>query len=172
MDSLHRRDAPRRRPGKSSPAREGALASQSVLEEERRIEVGRDAEVSLRAQGEGGYQMKFEEVDEIMKKISMGQYPEEPIVPTAEPFINTSGSISNLCWIPVASVSAIGSVAGSVRSNHYHQTDWHFIYVTDGLMYYYWRGANSLATPSRRRCPPGTLIFTPPLVEHATFFPT
>jgi len=91
--------------------------------------------------------MKFEEVDEIMKKISMGQYPEEPIVPTAEPFINTSGSISNLCWIPVASVSAIGSVAGSVRSNHYHQTDWHFIYVTDGLMYYYWRGANSLATP-------------------------
>lgn len=115
--------------------------------------------------------MKFEEVDEIMKGIAAGRYPEDPVIPVVDSFVNDSGQISNLAWGAFASASFITSVAGSVRSNHYHETDFHFIYVVDGLMQYYWRQAGSVATPKRKRCPPGTLIFTPPLVEHATFFP-
>ena len=113
----------------------------------------------------------FEEIDEIMKGIEKGLYPEDPVVPIAAPFTNALGSIFNLAWGSFASASFIESVAGAVRSNHYHETDWHFIYVIDGLAQYYRRKAGSIETPGRVRCGPGTLIFTPPLVEHAVFFP-
>jgi len=115
--------------------------------------------------------VKLEEIDEIMKGITNERYPEDPIIPVAEPFKNESGSIFNLAWGAFSSASLITSISGAVRSNHYHKTDWHFIHVIDGLMYYYWRKTGNTSTPERRRCPRGTLIFTPPLVEHAVFFP-
>lgn len=114
-------------------------------------------------------------IAEIMNDIVAGNWPAEPVIPVAEPFKNISGEISNLAWGTFESASFIRSVAGSVRSNHFHQTDWHFIYVISGLMYYYQRPSighrKSEVTPLRRRCSAGTLVFTPPLMEHATFFP-
>lgn len=107
----------------------------------------------------------------IMEDINGGRWPAEPIVPVAEPFRNESGEIWNLAWAGFGSASFVRSNAGSVRSNHYHEADWHFIYVASGLMYYYQRPAGSTSTPLRWRCPAGTLVFTPPLMEHATFFP-
>lgn len=115
--------------------------------------------------------MKFEEINEIMREIEKGHWPDEPVIPVEKPFENSAGAIWNLVWGAFASGSAISSKAGSVRSNHYHKTDSHFIYVVSGLMQYYWRPTGSTATPMRRRCPTGTLIFTPPMVEHATYFP-
>jgi hypothetical protein len=112
-----------------------------------------------------------EKIIGIMDDIAGEAWPADPVIPVAEPFKNASGEIWNLAWAKFESASFIRSVAGSVRSNHYHKTDWHFIFVVSGLMYYYQRDANSNETPLRRRCPPGTLVFTPPFKEHATFFP-
>lgn len=111
-------------------------------------------------------------VDAIMKGIEIGQWPKEPLIPVAPPFTNEAGEIWNIAWAPFGSASLIHSVNGMVRSNHYHKTDWHFIHVVSGLMYYYWRPRGSSSTPGRLRCPPGSLVFTPPEVEHATYFPT
>jgi hypothetical protein len=109
--------------------------------------------------------------DEIMREIESGRYPKHPLVPLTKPFKNDAGSIQNLAWATFGSASSIYSNAGAIRSNHYHRTDWHFIYVISGLMQYYWRPARCPVTPEKLRCPPGSIVFTPPNVEHATFFP-
>jgi uncharacterized RmlC-like cupin family protein len=112
-------------------------------------------------------------LEAIMERVERGDWPAEPLVPVAEPFANKAGEIWNLAWGNFGSASLIHSVKGAVRSNHFHETDWHFIYVISGLMYYYWRPrGNILSTPGRIRCPTGALIFTPPCVEHATYFPS
>lgn len=112
-----------------------------------------------------------EQISKIMDDITAGEWPQEPVIPVAVPFTNESGEIWNLAWGKFESASLVCSRAGSVRSNHYHNTDWHFLCVASGVMYYYQRQHGSSATPLRRRCPSGTLIFTPPGFEHATFFP-
>ena len=116
--------------------------------------------------------LRDDEIAGLMLKIEQGTWPENPLIPVGKPFENKSGKIWNLVWGKFGSGTAIQSEAGAVRSNHFHMTDTHFIYVVSGLMYYYWRPAQPKAeTPKRVRCPAGSLVFTPPMVEHATYFP-
>jgi uncharacterized RmlC-like cupin family protein len=96
---------------------------------------------------------------------------------TLEPaHVSEAGSIINLVAGRTGSTSLIKSVRGAVRSNHYHLTDWHFLYVVNGLMYYYWRPHQETpplhASPplERIRCKPGDMMWTPPMVDHATYF--
>lgn len=118
-------------------------------------------------------------IDGVLNNIEEGKYPRNPLVEISPPFENDAGSIWNLAHGTFGSASFIKSLAGTVRSNHYHQTDSHFIYVVTGFMYYYWRPANANTDPKygppqpcqRIRVQKGQLIFTPPLVEHATYFP-
>jgi dTDP-4-dehydrorhamnose 3,5-epimerase-like enzyme len=71
-------------------------------------------------------------------------------------------------------VEVVQSKKWSLRSNHYHKTDWHYMYVLDGEVVYYWRKArpNGESPPPLqfRRFGKGEMMFTPPLVEHATLF--
>jgi uncharacterized RmlC-like cupin family protein len=110
-------------------------------------------------------------IDEILDGIERGNYPEDPRIEIPPSFENDAGSIANLARGSFGSASFIRSVAGSVRSNHYHQTDSHFIYIVSGFMYYYWRNAAASTPCDRIRVAKGQLIFTPPLVAHATYFP-
>lgn len=114
-------------------------------------------------------------IDEILNNIEEGKFPRNPRIEIPPPFENDAGSIWNLAHGTFGSASFIKSLAGTVRSNHFHQTDSHFIYVVSGFMYYYWRPVNSDNGPlqpcERIRVEKGQLIFTPPLVEHATYFP-
>lgn len=81
------------------------------------------------------------------------------------------GSIETLCELPVQSVLRIFSNAGSTRSNHYHKTDWHILYVVSGLMECYERPAGSDTPPRFELIGPGQYIYTGPMVEHTTKFP-
>ena len=113
-------------------------------------------------------------IDDVLNNIEEGRYPRNPRVDIPEPFQNDAGSIWNLAHGTFGSASFIKSMPGTVRSNHFHKTDSHFIYVVSGFMYYYWRpvSPNSATPPCERiRVNKGQLIFTPPLVEHATYFP-
>jgi len=115
-------------------------------------------------------------IDDILDGIDEGKYPEDPIVQIPPPFENDAGSIWNIAHGAFGSATFIRSVAGSVRSNHYHQTDAHFIYVVAGVMYYYWKPVNphsgAQEQPCKRvRVKTGQLVFTPPMVAHATYFP-
>lgn len=101
-------------------------------------------------------------------------YPDEPSVPRGdEPFSNEAGTIFNLFSSvkpKFGHISMIYSRPGSVRSNHYHLTDWHYMFVSDGLLWYYWRKVGETRTPEMRIFRAGQIVFTPPMVEHACFF--
>lgn len=112
-------------------------------------------------------------IDDVLDDIEAGKYPEDPIVEIPPPFENDAGSIWNIAHGAFGSATFIKSVAGSVRSNHYHQTDAHFIYIVSGVMYYYWKPAvGAEDKPCKRvRVRAGQLVYTPPMVAHATYFP-
>lgn len=80
------------------------------------------------------------------------------------------GSIQSLVNFPVKNISLISSQKGSVRSNHYHMTDWHYMYVLSGFFDYYFRPTGSNDKPSVIRVSVGEMVFTPPMEDHATVF--
>ncbi len=72
---------------------------------------------------------------------------------------------------PVRGVSFIHSVTGAERSNHYHKTDSHWLYVLSGEMHYQERPLGSTDYPETLIVHAGQMVFTPPMVEHRTMFP-
>lgn len=80
------------------------------------------------------------------------------------------GAIQCLVNLPTQNVSMITSRKGTVRSNHYHKTDWHYMYVLSGRFDYYYRPAGSSEPPKQLLFSKGSMVFTPPLEEHATVF--
>lgn len=80
------------------------------------------------------------------------------------------GAIQSIVNFPMKNVSLISSKKGSVRSNHYHVTDWHYMYVLRGSFDYYYRPTGSARTPQVTRVEAGEMIFTPPMEDHATVF--
>ncbi|MBA3675562.1 MAG: hypothetical protein H0W75_11520, partial [Chitinophagaceae bacterium] len=49
------------------------------------------------------------------------------------------GFIQSLVNFPVKNISLIASNKDTVRSNHYHLTDWHYMYILSGSFDYYYR---------------------------------
>jgi dTDP-4-dehydrorhamnose 3,5-epimerase-like enzyme len=103
--------------------------------------------------------------------VERGQFPEDIVVPIPPPFENDAGQIFNLLLEKITSVAIIESVADSIRSNHYHKTDWHYMYVLSGVMCYYWRPVGSKDPIKMNVFKKGQMMFTPPMVIHATYFP-
>ena len=98
-------------------------------------------------------------------------WPKEVIVPLEQPFVDPRGEILPLMDLPMESCVLIKSKKGTVRANHYHQTDWHFCYVLAGSIEYYHRPHGSEAIPQKVRIKTGQMFFTPPMVDHAMVFP-
>ena len=80
------------------------------------------------------------------------------------------GAIQSLLNFPMKNLSLISSKKGAVRSNHYHLTDWHYMYVLSGSFDYYYRPTDSGEELQRARVKAGEMIFTPPMEDHATVF--
>ena len=59
-------------------------------------------------------------------------WPKEGIVKLDDAHCDDRGSIQSLVNFPMKNISLISSKKGSVRSNHYHLTDWHYMYVLSG----------------------------------------
>jgi uncharacterized RmlC-like cupin family protein len=118
-----------------------------------------------------------EQHDNYVNLVYAGKYPYDPRVPLPQGFSNESGDITNVLFackgLEIKSVAIIQSFARSIRSNHFHRTDWHFMYVVSGRMDYYWRSANphQQEETKHRTFVRGELMFTPPMVQHAVFFP-
>lgn len=85
-------------------------------------------------------------------------------------FVNDKGRIINILFEPVQSVAIIESKAGSIRSNHYHKSDAHWLYVVSGSMKYYERdldGSNRVEVVVNA----GEMIFSDAMKVHKTEFP-
>jgi oxalate decarboxylase/phosphoglucose isomerase-like protein (cupin superfamily) len=98
-------------------------------------------------------------------------WPKDVIVPLERPFSDARGDIQPLVDLPMESCVLIHSKKGTVRANHYHQTDWHFCYVLSGSIEYLHRPHGSSEKPQTVLVKQGELVFTPPLVDHAMVFP-
>lgn len=103
--------------------------------------------------------------------VDRGEYPSSPWVPIEEPFTNASGEIINLLTGKFTHAAVLTSNAGAIRANHYHKTDWHYTYIVSGAVDYYWRSVGDQNYPKRQLYKQGEMFFSPPMVEHAMFFP-
>jgi dTDP-4-dehydrorhamnose 3,5-epimerase-like enzyme len=86
------------------------------------------------------------------------------------PHGDARGAIQSIVNFPMKNVSLITSAKGTVRSNHYHVTDWHYMYVIKGSFDYYARPTGSTEKPRVARYVVGEMVFTPPMEDHATVF--
>jgi oxalate decarboxylase/phosphoglucose isomerase-like protein (cupin superfamily) len=97
-------------------------------------------------------------------------WPRQTRVELDESHADERGAIQSLVNYPVKNVSLITSKKGTIRSNHYHKTDWHYMYMMSGSADYYFRPTGSNEPLQRLLFKTGDLVFTPPLEDHATVF--
>lgn len=97
-------------------------------------------------------------------------WPKDVIVPLDHAFTDARGRIVPLVDLPMESCVLIESKKGTVRANHYHQTDWHYCYVISGEIEYHHRPHGSSAEPDVVIVRQGQLFFTGPGVDHAMVF--
>jgi mannose-6-phosphate isomerase-like protein (cupin superfamily) len=95
----------------------------------------------------------------------------ETVIPLPQAFEDARGRIQTLVDGGIQSVQVITSKANTVRANHFHKTDSHYMYVVSGSMKYYHRPAGDRSSPEMVLVRPGEMVFTPPMVEHAVEFP-
>lgn len=101
--------------------------------------------------------------------VDKGNFPDDPKVPLDEGFKDERGAIQNLLLSPIGSVAVIDSKAGTVRSNHWHRENWHYLYVLSGSMKYLEKNVDG-SDLKEIMCKAGDLIFTGPNKIHRTEF--
>ena len=79
------------------------------------------------------------------------------------------GIFYDICNVDFKNVSIITSKKNTIRSNHYHLKDAHYIYVLEGKMKYYYSKINNIKIRTKI-LNPGDIVFTPPLEIHTTKF--
>jgi oxalate decarboxylase/phosphoglucose isomerase-like protein (cupin superfamily) len=80
------------------------------------------------------------------------------------------GEILSIVDESVQNVSIITCNPGALRSNHYHHSDFHFMYVLEGEIDYFFRGVDTDEI-QYLKVRVGDNIFTPDNELHATYFP-
>lgn len=109
------------------------------------------------------------------QEVLAGRTPLNPRVPLPTPFVNRQGLIQNLMLdAGYAGVEVIECAPRTIRSNHWHQKDAHFLYVVSGSFLYYEQPVGKdghvphLPEPvvvSKRQ-----MVYTGPRIVHATAF--
>ncbi len=101
--------------------------------------------------------------------VNSENYPSDLKVPLDPSFTDVRGTIQNLINVKIGSVAVITSKAGTSRSNHWHQYNWHYLYVVSGSMKYLERdlGGSNLTEIIVKA---GEMVFTAPHKEHRTEF--
>ena len=77
------------------------------------------------------------------------------------------GSIISIVDEKVKNVSIITCLPKTIRSNHWHKKDWHYMYVLEGEMEYFYVSKKKIFFMKIKK---GENVFTPPLELHATYF--
>tara|TARA_B100002051_G_scaffold104823_1_gene100112 strand:+ start:320 stop:754 length:435 start_codon:yes stop_codon:yes gene_type:complete len=80
------------------------------------------------------------------------------------------GSIISVVNEKCSNVSIISCFKNSIRSNHYHLDDWHYIYVLKGRINYFFTNLKRTKV-YYKIIDTNDIIFTPPMEIHATHFP-
>jgi quercetin dioxygenase-like cupin family protein len=105
-----------------------------------------------------------------MTKTSTPTLPGSLVVDLPTPFVDDRGAIQTLVEGAITAVQVITSKKDTVRANHYHHDDTHYMYVVSGKMRYYYRPVGSSTDPEYVDVAAGQMVYTPALVEHAVHF--
>ena len=97
-------------------------------------------------------------------------WPEDTRIKLEKPFEDERGYIQPLVNFPMKNLSLIFSKKGSIRSNHTHKTDWHYMYTISGEFEYYYRPTGSNEEPQMEKFKEGEMVFTPSMEDHTCVF--
>ena len=99
------------------------------------------------------------------------------MLPSSSKLINNTnrsvdfrGQIKSIVDAEIKNVSIITCNSNSIRSNHYHKKDFHFMYVLKGVINYFFSDLE-MNNIKYFRVEEGQTIFTPCLEIHSTHFP-
>jgi oxalate decarboxylase/phosphoglucose isomerase-like protein (cupin superfamily) len=92
------------------------------------------------------------------------------LFPNIERDADARGGILSIVDEAVMNVSIITCNPGAIRSNHYHLTDFHFMYVLEGEIDYFYKERDT-GEVKYLKVRQGDNIFTPDNEIHATYFP-
>ena len=96
-------------------------------------------------------------------------YNKSVILPFEQSKEDDRGYIKSIINQPSTNTSIIMCNPGSVRANHYHIKDWHYMYILEGSMDYFF-----FDNLSKEVCflslEKDQIVYTPPKEVHATFF--
>ena len=84
--------------------------------------------------------------------------------------IDDRGEILSMVNENCSNISIIRSFKGSLRGNHYHKRDWHYMYAIKGRMEYFFY-CNIEKKVKFWDIPNSKIIFTPCNEIHVTYFP-
>ena len=79
------------------------------------------------------------------------------------------GEIKSIVDTKISNVSIITCNANTIRSNHYHIKDYHFMYVLEGDIDYFFKIIDTNEV-NYLKVLTGDTIFTPKMEIHATYF--
>lgn len=83
---------------------------------------------------------------------------------------DSRGSIVSIVDHEVKNVSIIESLKGTIRSNHFHHVDFHFMYVLEGSIDYFYKSLNSTKI-NYLKINKGDTILSPANEVHGCYFP-
>ena len=95
---------------------------------------------------------------------------QQPFVSLPDAYIDERGAIQPLVEEGITALQVISSEKNTVRANHYHKNDTHYMYVVSGAMRYYFRPVGCTKEPQCVDVHPGQMVFTPAMEEHAVHF--
>ena len=98
------------------------------------------------------------------------ELPKKDLINLPDSHKDERGSIQPLCDLDMKSASIITTKKNSWRANHYHKTDWHYIYVLKGQFDYFFKKTNSLEKTKKIIVKKNQLLFTGPMVDHAMLY--
>lgn len=88
-------------------------------------------------------------------------------------FVDARGGITKLLddgKTNIKSILLITSKDGSIRSNHYHKKDAHYIYMISGSMEYFEKPVKGNVKTKKVVVNAGDMVYTPPMAIHTSKF--
>jgi oxalate decarboxylase/phosphoglucose isomerase-like protein (cupin superfamily) len=92
------------------------------------------------------------------------------LFPNVQRDSDARGQILSVVDETVQNVSIITCNPGAIRSNHWHHSDFHFMYILEGEIDYFYKDVDTGAI-EYLKVNAGDNIFTPDNELHATYFP-
>ena len=91
---------------------------------------------------------------------------------TGKIFKDKRGTLQKILEGNFSSCIEVHSKKGSIRANHYHKKDKHFMYIISGELLYSYKDRKKEAKVKIKKMKKGDLFFTPAMQEHMAYFTT